>query len=157
MKFLLSALAVVVVFVSIIGITFHNIRNHTSPNDIKSFIISSYNGSQSPETQYSRTLTLSPNSCSHVVSSPSDNNFATTTTCPMNPSIWNNITNSYFTSNLPTQSPSQVSPITGPIILLGVYYNDGTSNTVYFVNPLPPTVQSFIETIKSNEPITNSL
>jgi hypothetical protein len=151
-RYITISVLVIAIFMVIIGVTLHNIRNHQSPNDIKSIVISSYNGSQSPETQTSKTLTLTPTSCTYTTNSPTDGNFAPTTTCLMNVTIWNAIAGAYFTNALPTQTQNQSTPATGPIVLLGVYYNDGTSNTVYFSNPLPANFQNFLQLIQSYEP-----
>ncbi len=143
---------VLAIALAALTISIRYVRARHSPNDIKSFVISKYNGSELENSQVSQTLTLTPNSCNIVVQTPTQGNYATTIQCSMNAKIWNDISNAYFTNSLPTQSASKTTPTTGQIVLLGVYYNDGTSNTVYFTNPLPANSTSFLQTIKSNQP-----
>lgn len=137
-----------------IGVRYY--KKHQSPNDIKSFVISNYNGTQLEDAERSQTLTITPTSCELVVMSPTDGNYAPTTPCTMNKQLWDIVTNAYFTGSFPTEQFDQtMSPVTGPLVLLGVYYTDGTSNTVYFSRPLPANFQSFLDTLKTNQ-ITNT-
>jgi len=151
-------LLLVVAVMLTLGFSLNFWRRHQTPDDIRSFVFSSYSGSESLETQHSQMLTLTPTSCTYVVMSPGDGNFAPTTSCPMNAAIWKAITTAYFTNSVPTQSLNQSSePVTGPLILLGVYYKDGTSNTVYFTNPIPTNLADFLQVLKSNESVANQL
>lgn len=132
-----------------IGLRYY--KKHQSPNDIKSFVISNYNGTQLEDAQRSQTLTLTPTSCELVVMSPTDGNYAPTASCPMNKQLWDIVTNAYFTGSFPTQQSDQpMTPAAGPLVLLGVYYTDGTSNTVYFSHPVPANFQSFLNVLKTN-------
>lgn len=141
-----------------IGFSIRYIRSHHTPNDIKSFVISRYNGSQADDTQISQTLTLTPNSCNLVIQTPTQGNYATTVECPMTTQIWNTVTNAYFSNPLPTNTAGQVGvPATGQLLLLGVYYNDGTSNTIYFSEPAPSTIQTFFNTLKRYAPANSNL
>lgn len=147
-----------VITLAAIGFSIRYIRSHHTPNDIKSFVISKYNGSQADDTQISQTLTLTPNSCNLVIQTPTQGNYATTVECPMTSQIWNTVTNAYFSNPLPTNTASQVgTPATGQLLLLGVYYNDGTSNTIYFTEPAQANIETFIKTLKSFAPINSNL
>jgi len=156
--FVTVVIIVTVVALAAIGFSIRYIRAHHTANDIKSFVLSKYNGSQAEDSQVSQTLTITPNSCNLVIQTPTQGNYATTIQCSMNSQVWNTISNAYFTNSLPTDTVSQVgTPATGQLLLLGVYYNDGTSNTIYFTEPASANVEAFIKTLKSYAPANNGL
>ncbi len=147
-----------VITLAAIGFSIRYIRAHHTPNDIKSFVLSKYNGNQADDSQVSQTLTLTPNSCNLVIQTPTQGDYATTIECPMNTQIWNSVTNTYFTTSLPNNSANQVgTPATGQLLLLGVYYNDGTSNTIYFTEPAQANIETFTKTLKSFAPTNSNL
>lgn len=156
--FVTVVIIVAVIALAAIGFSIRYIRAHHSPNDIKSFVLSRYNGSQAEDSQVSQTLTITPNSCNLVIQTPSQDNYATTIECPINSQIWNTITNAYFTNSLPTNTAGQIgTPATGQLLLLGVYYKDGTSNTIYFSEPVEANVESFVQMLKSYAPANSGL
>lgn len=150
-------IVVVALSLLVIGLGIRYIRSRHSPSDIKSIVLSHYTGTQVVDSQLSQTLTLTPSSCNLVIQTPNQGNYATTIQCEMNPEIWTAVTNAFFNNSFASAQSQPGTPAVGPLLLLGVYYTNGTSNTVYFAQPQSQNVKDFIQLLKGYAPANNQL
>lgn len=142
----------------VVGLGIRYIRSRHAPSDIKSFVLSHYNGVEVVDSQLTQTLTLTPTSCNLVIQKPTQGNFATTLQCSMNAQIWDAVVDAYFSNSLPTDNMGQIGkPAIGPLLLIGVYYNNGTSNTIYFSEPASDNIENFVKVLRAKAPDNNGL
>jgi hypothetical protein len=147
------------VMIVVIGITLYFVARAKQPtyftsNEVKMLEFDTSTGPVSPEFQQSKTLILTPTTCSYTLTKIQPQS-TTTANCPMSDAIWESIVSAYNSASVKailTKAPADPDVLGGPQKLVTAVYANGDTYKAFVNTSVKSELQGFLQQVQAKVP-----